>query len=134
MKFQIVQEYDFMTKRTDDHFMLEFEKQVNSFLSKKYYGEDIECFLHVFRVNISGSFFEPARYFYRKNKELAISTEMEPAKFRSLDSVTAMPALAESLLEAISIIETLRQKPKKFDRIKFKNDLISFFNKKGWIN
>jgi len=101
------------------------ETQINTFLWKKTYGEDVEIFMSVIRVHLN-NFRNPARQFNRKEKALVVSIEIEPEEFIDADDIFFKKMICDSILKSVLLINEVKMCPKTFNLNAFYNDLSIF--------
>lgn len=109
------------------------ENEIRGFLKGTTYGEEIKGFIHVIRV-FHNPFLKIIRQFNRKDKSLAVSSDLDPENYLDADENQMKEIVAQSLLSAIKELESMQMKPKNFDRAKFYNTIYEFFLRNNWIS
>lgn len=136
MKYKIMPEFETATYRDDDFDIYNFfDKELNKYLVDKSYSSEVTDFFHVVRIYFEPHHYKAARQYSKKEKLIAISINVKAEHYVKIDNKKDMAKfMATSLIEVISLLKEVKRLPKDFEINKFKEDMISFFKKKGWLD
>lgn len=125
MEIILTGEFESGTYRKDwDSISVPFLKSLNQYFREKYYGEDINTLMIVFRVYFDYSSRNDVRQYNRKNRAIVLSTHVDSSRFLDARTEDLVELLKTEILSCVHGYFELRFKPKDFDYPIFCVDLL----------
>lgn len=111
--------------------VLDLEKFINSQLIKKSFGASVDKFYYGFEIfSFSGKFIgwfhktQNIRRYSWQNKYLLSVGQIDWEKYKSVDQKSQFNMISLSIIDSIEKLQLLKKKPKDFDIIKFKIEIM----------
>ena len=112
--------------------------QLEIFLKSKSYGSDVEMFVPILRVmdsNFVKDFIgdNKVRKYSKKHKTIIVVSELDFLAFRDGTDDERKSMAAYGILAAINESDSMRVKPKDWNKNLFYEDIMGLFRRNKWI-